>query len=627
MKRMIYKRKLISCVVIWSVLIGSLLLYSPNNDIALSASGVPEIKILTPNAGAVLNESMVEIAGKISEDQTSPDKFSVRVFEQLGDLQQPMDITDEGKIMLVPNINDANFSFSKHFSDGEHTLTFVVSGGGVSNKADYKFTVSLMGKEQKNETNIVDKEGSIEPSTKSDSVVQSLAVKAESGQPSTEENANRPSMGKMFLIPKGEESKYDLTKETVPDNFYPAEDMTRVPLNYQILIDIRSTESLREDQSLISFFGGNGKEQYVGDFEHADGIKSYLYTFTPEKQLDPRTTYYVYLNPEFSNQSGNKIIPRFLKFTTASKNHQDEKDFNDVMANIPDHQRSLDSKIHGPFSNVTNACAYCHSTHEGKNTKLIGGEFGTKEENLCMACHDGTMGSKIGPEVTGNNEMLKPNQHYQKSSNACTSCHNPHTPGTPENPNSLKMDSSKSHILAYKKAGSADGKPEDFSLCFSCHKSGGNASDIEQYYKNSESAHMIKSADNGSPLNGHLPCAECHETHGSSNIKMLRANLGNIQPDKTLSKFSKTDGDWDNEAERAFCLSCHTTENKPELYGKTVKIDTGIADHTDVNNLVCSSCHGDGDNPFRSAAHAPTKTPKKPGTETSAQAQTEPGNP
>lgn len=47
-------------------------------------------------------------------------------------------------------------------------------------------------------------------------------------------------------------------------------------------------------------------------------------------------------------------------------------------------------KTHGNFQNNTNACANCHSTHNGQNARLV--KFKNADQDMCMTCHDGTMG-------------------------------------------------------------------------------------------------------------------------------------------------------------------------------------------------------------------------------------------
>ncbi|WP_040204191.1 cytochrome c3 family protein [Neobacillus jeddahensis] len=614
MKRMNYKRKLISYFVIWSVILSSLLLYSPE-DIVHSATGVPEINIVTPDAvGAVFNVPTVEFTGEISDDLTSPDELSVKVFEQLSDVEQPLDITDTGKLIITSEEQSADFSFTKEFSEGPHTITFVVTDeDGVSTKLDQSFTVMPAEKEENAEQETSEQEIS---ENEAINQVQPSTEKINISQLSAEETTKRPYMAKMYLIPIDAVDDYMPGKDA-PSSYLPAEDMTRVPLNYKILIDVRSNDALTETQPLITLFGDiTGKEKLERTTKITDEISSYIYTFTPDKQFDSGTSYYIYLNPKFSNVSGEEIIPRFLKFTTVSGNYENYQ----FDADKGNQVREKDY-IHGPFSNVTNACAFCHSTHNGTSPTLEGGKYGSNGNDLCLACHDGTNGS---PKLENSNLE---NEHNKDTSVACSSCHNPHTPGSKENPTSMHSnagsDANVNPFFTYKKASTATGVSSDFSLCLSCHngktvdeKSGELISDIQQYYQNDaltgQSGHnIVATDDSGSSLNGQLPCAECHETHGSSNMKMLRQQLGNIQSDVD-AKFTKASGEWDASSQRDFCLSCHN--GKTVLYGKTgnaiydkiteKSLDPNNSGHDKNSEQLCSECHSN-NNSFVEAAHAP----------------------
>ncbi|MEH7495062.1 cytochrome c3 family protein [Neobacillus niacini] len=101
-------------------------------------------------------------------------------------------------------------------------------------------------------------------------------------------------------------------------------------------------------------------------------------------------------------------------------------------------------KTHGNFQNNTNSCANCHSTHNGEDEMLL---MKSGEKELCMSCHDGTMGfynvtaaSEAG--VIDSHE-LSASMHDVDSDLAvkaapgalkntttatfeCSSCHNPH---------------------------------------------------------------------------------------------------------------------------------------------------------------------------------------------------------
>jgi predicted CXXCH cytochrome family protein len=101
-------------------------------------------------------------------------------------------------------------------------------------------------------------------------------------------------------------------------------------------------------------------------------------------------------------------------------------------------------RTHGNFQNNTNSCANCHSTHNAEDSMLLmkEGEF-----DLCMSCHDGTMGfydvTKGSGAGTFDDSHLSSSMHnvdsnlivkeapgaFTNTSTAeleCSSCHNPH---------------------------------------------------------------------------------------------------------------------------------------------------------------------------------------------------------
>jgi predicted CXXCH cytochrome family protein len=104
-------------------------------------------------------------------------------------------------------------------------------------------------------------------------------------------------------------------------------------------------------------------------------------------------------------------------------------------------------KTHGNFQNNTNSCANCHSAHNGEDPALLmkDGEF-----DLCMSCHDGTLGfynvstpSEAGIFNNTNDSHMSASMHQVSKgislssapgglensttkSLECSSCHNPH---------------------------------------------------------------------------------------------------------------------------------------------------------------------------------------------------------
>jgi predicted CXXCH cytochrome family protein len=101
-------------------------------------------------------------------------------------------------------------------------------------------------------------------------------------------------------------------------------------------------------------------------------------------------------------------------------------------------------KTHGNFQNNTNSCANCHSTHNAEDSMLL---MKAGEYELCISCHDGTMGFYNVKEGSGagifNDSHEAATMHnvnsdlnigsapgaWTNTSTAileCSSCHNPH---------------------------------------------------------------------------------------------------------------------------------------------------------------------------------------------------------
>ncbi len=104
-------------------------------------------------------------------------------------------------------------------------------------------------------------------------------------------------------------------------------------------------------------------------------------------------------------------------------------------------------RTHGDFQNNTNSCANCHSTHTGKDERLL--KYTNGEYEMCMSCHDGTLGfynvlSQGEGAGTFNDTHESASMHNVKSDAVigqapgastavtstltleCSSCHNPH---------------------------------------------------------------------------------------------------------------------------------------------------------------------------------------------------------
>lgn len=304
---------------------------------------------------------------------------------------------------------------------------------------------------------------------------------------------------------------------------------------------------------------------------------------------------------------------------------------------------------------------YCMACHDGTtNAPVIDGmdnnyhhdnpidytSSGTnnlKEANSCTTCHNPHLEwSAQNPNLLKDHYIYTHNSQDQGQmglsnltvdslDTSCETCHEQDCiidNSTNTAKSIYQYSSSEYQVLSYKKSLTAEGAitakatdPNqntvlDYALCLRCHSANPNLSksNIEQYYTDTTSGHDFASyLDKGSKLNGPLPCAECHSSHGSSNIKLLRSQLGNVL---TNEKFTSNGTTWDAVNERSFCLKCHN--NQTEIYGKVGLFITNdnsgnpITGHQSGDTQACSSCHGSGStdsDKFLSAAHDPKVSP------------------
>jgi predicted CXXCH cytochrome family protein len=275
--------------------------------------------------------------------------------------------------------------------------------------------------------------------------------------------------------------------------------------------------------------------------------------------------------------------------------------------------------VHGDYSMNTQSCSNCHSTHVASEKDILGGKaLKLKPSNLCMACHDGTNGPKIEEFKTINSHKT-----LGEEAASCTSCHDPHIDWNPENTHRLKdevcvvcpeqetnviINTSHYRASVYNISDTQEGKVEDYSsFCFKCHNNETNGN-IQQFYT-TPSGHEIMDI-NGTRLAGFL-CSDCHDNHGTNNIKQLKEKLGHVN---RVDEFVTTSTEWTVLDERQFCLKCHN--NTTEMYGKIATLfakdsnGEDIVEHSPANETACSVCHGTGVDfieQSRNAAHAPKK--------------------
>ncbi|QIZ10600.1 hypothetical protein HFZ78_30965 [Priestia megaterium] len=359
------------------------------------------------------------------------------------------------------------------------------------------------------------------------------------------------------------------------------------------------------------------------------------------------------------------LIKKFSTVTNQVKNHP-------INGYTLEEMKDLREQPHGFYNNNTNSCSVCHNTHLAANKSMEGKDV---KEGYCLACHDGTITSPLKPgNSISNKHDTQLGLDHKTKAGSCTSCHNPHLSWSQDNPNLLKdhfvyehqaddkweettvgkIDSNIQlceschgrYTYSYKKKAEETGgykvlhyrkqtnvigeitktekvkgdptsliaEVEDYNLCFSCHNNENkvkNAKDILTYYTNEESRHIITAID-GSKLNGQIPCAECHETHGAKNLLLIKDKLGHEnQSDFSLSN----EEDWTDRKKREFCITCHN--GKTSIYGITGKAiydengdslittnESAKSGHAKNSIEACSNCHSS-NNSFIEAVHGP----------------------
>ncbi|MFS0775307.1 Ig-like domain-containing protein [Neobacillus sp. 3P2-tot-E-2] len=382
----------------------------------------------------------------------------------------------------------------------------------------------------------------------------------------------------------------------------------------------------------------------------------------------------------------NNAFPRFWSFTTIGSESVEHQNPHGTYTNNVDtcgnchsthkaEDPNLLSPENVPGSDQKENLAtdnYCMACHDGtvaapmpENTQTAHTHNaaidinGQQSGSSCASCHNPHLDwSEENPNLTQDHitykhlpsnpiDLNKPTEEISSKEQMCESCH--------ENDSAEKIANAavEYNAFKYRKSSTAVGIYEDYELCLRCHngdfkKKYGQIADIASHYDNltekmveeyektnnqifserviSEvekefSGHILKALD-GSPLAGHMPCAECHDTHGSNNFKQLKGSIGH----EDIQSFSTITTDYitvkalvdskeleftilNESKEREFCLACHN--GTTAVYGvKGQKYDATINEHNSNPSKSCSYCHGRGESEVEkalSAAHAPKK--------------------
>ncbi|RXJ01682.1 hypothetical protein DS745_09390 [Anaerobacillus alkaliphilus] len=456
----------------------------------------------------------------------------------------------------------------------------------------------------------------------------------------------------------------DKKRPFISPRVFPRPNMTQAPVGTVISVEIFDNNPILAENiptNAIEVFEDGATDPLRGFVTYNDEEGHIL--FTPEENLKPSKKYFVFVNHMITDQAGNLLHARNWTFTTKSNAHF-ENPHGNYQAN----------------TNTCKTCHNVHVASESSmiepsdELKETLNKLTEPVTSYCMACHDGTVASKM-PEMSGhsnhNNKELKlPDVQFQ----SCGSCHDVHLGWQESNPNLVRdhfvfdhseveeakdigiIDSSSQlceschendslvrkldervvyRTFTYSNWNNNEedlregeisfGKEEDYTLCFSCHNSevqrtNPKVRDVKSLYANTyeSSGHFIPNdrIEDGSLLDGHMPCADCHETHGASNIKLLKETFGhnpkNIET-KFIQQIPWTTTSQRIDYERRVCLSCHN--NSTEMYGIKVaypatNVEGEVIEGHTLRATSCVTCHRGATNSFFSTVHAPFRQGK-----------------
>jgi hypothetical protein len=609
------------------ILIASLISFPSIN--AFSAIGdKPTITITTPSSNIVLNKAEVVISGTYTDDNVQKEELLFTAYDN--EVKVSDSVTNATDWNIVENGTDKNWTFTTNLSEGPHDILIEVKENPPADEM-------MVAK-------------------------QSVSISINTKRPYVSETGislidNTVLIGEDFTrVPLEAKIKITVADDQPMIQLVDKINSTTNPYN-PIMVTL-GTNQLSGTTKIVDLGIQSGKYKYDIFFTPSNN--------SSEWKLN--TTYLVYIDPQLLDDASNPVYTKNFKFTTKSDMNESDNPHGYYIAKTNmcaachsshagnsnslqgiSYQDKFKEELHAdPSSN------YCMACHDGTMNAPIIDKIDKKYHHNNPAEY-----SETGP-----NEL--------KNAASCISCHNPHSGWSKENPNLLKdhyvykhkethpekgleslivdsletscitcheddtiYDQSKypdviKEVFSYKKSITTEGtiaskvnsptlnSIQDYSLCLRCHNTDEDI-DIEKYYLEINSGHYFTIPDgkqtniDGSKLNGPIPCAECHDTHGSNNIKLLREQLGNIKTDDT---FTKSQGAWVPSEERDFCLKCHN--NTLEIFGRTAQYkemdDNGetIFGHRSIEdkNEGCSSCHGGESKSFIETAHSPKRIEK-----------------
>ena len=458
-------------------------------------------------------------------------------------------------------------------------------------------------------------------------------------------------------------------------------DLTKIPVDANIFVRIKDDKDIKivtfvkkeiiiKDKAGFIVEGATSFQLVPEDPRQIDLI--FDPNPLPQLSLNPGEKYSVTLNVR--NSKNKAAFPINFTFKTDKTfvgyaSGDPKENPNEVLRN---------KNPHGAFITNENACFSCHGTQKSLS---LDGNIKTIQEaatNFCLTCHDGTVATSVEFESRkfqhGINDGIS-----EMGTSQCSDCHDSHLGWSKSNPNSIKsrlvynhkkkngedilktgiwvgvvdsastincytchkeetgkvinlatVDSASNDYyqsdaiipFKYSKMATTKGKEADVTLCLSCHQTGGKGKNIKDIYLSQKSGHKIIFEDRndelGGGLEGYLSCSDCHDTHGSNNIYLLKKELGHESTNGIYTANVNIQSEWEPAKERDFCKKCHNGTTLTygvvgELKKKNAK-GQDIFGHQDTDeNISCSSCHGpSGIDDILGAAHAPKKIIPEP---------------
>ncbi len=232
---------------------------------------------------------------------------------------------------------------------------------------------------------------------------------------------------------------------------------------------------------------------------------------------------------------------------------------------------------HGGFTPGTKKCEICHTLHEAKADKLLPY---SQTQIVCYSCHNGSQATDVRDdfgETTESASVVKSRHPVPEGQVECGDCHTPHKGPADGNPRSLSAGSMET--------------TSGIEFCGACHGPGSTlpGGDLVSDFGGSGHDEALQP-----PSGSDIPCASCHEPHGSSNLALIRTEIvdstGTTRSVEVTSSFNP------------LCLQCHgaPTGTFPgtATYGttshSTVTTSTKAAvvyPNTKAQPGDCANCH------------------------------------